>query len=234
MKSSTIRRSTLSRESMEVIEALSKEEQYNHEESLGEYVRPNETANANNNDTKAQEIDLLWQNFKTAQFNTKSPAAYIFLGFILGVAVTLIVIFSIQAYNEKNNPNYTGIKNPFNVEKILPAVEQKIEKPEKIKEEKTEVKEDNNQNTGKVSVPTEEETEKLLFKPKKSEKSDKKSNETPKMTKYVVKNGDTGESIIKKHYGSYSPEKQELIMKVNNLQTLDKLYIDQELLIPVE
>ena len=40
MKSSTIRRSTLSKESMEVIETLAKEQE--NEGSLGVYVRPDE------------------------------------------------------------------------------------------------------------------------------------------------------------------------------------------------
>ena len=61
MKSSTLRRSTLSRESMEVIETLAKVQENNG--SIGEYLRaddfedkPKEGVN------KAQEIDLLWQN----------------------------------------------------------------------------------------------------------------------------------------------------------------------------
>ena len=54
------------------------------------------------------------------------------------------------------------------------------------------------------------------------------------MKKYIVKNGDTVESIIKKAYGSYTPERAELIMKANNLKTLDRINIDQELLLPAE
>ncbi len=62
MKSSTIRRSTLSKESMEVIENLSKEQEMNN--LPGEYyVRPEETASqeAQTSSNKSQEIDLLWQ-----------------------------------------------------------------------------------------------------------------------------------------------------------------------------
>ena len=68
MKSSTIRRSTLSKETMEVIENLAKEQE---ESGLpGEYVRPDEIENSNNKtkenelNAMSQEIDLLWQNFK--------------------------------------------------------------------------------------------------------------------------------------------------------------------------
>ena len=52
------------------------------------------------------------------------------------------------------------------------------------------------------------------------------------MKKYKVKDGDTVEKIIRMHYGSYSPEKAEMIRKANNLKTLDRINIDQELLIP--
>ena len=51
---------------------------------------------------------------------------------------------------------------------------------------------------------------------------------------YIVKEGDTGESIIKHYFGSYSPEKAELIMKANNLKNLDRINIGQEIIIPVE
>ena len=43
MKSSTIRRATLSRESMDVIENLAKEQQF-ESSSLGEYYRPDEVS----------------------------------------------------------------------------------------------------------------------------------------------------------------------------------------------
>ena len=89
MKSSTIRRSTLSKETMEVIENLAKEQE---ESGLpGEYVRPDEIENSNNKtkenelNAMSQEIDLLWQNFKTNQFNTNSPIINIIIGIIIGV-----------------------------------------------------------------------------------------------------------------------------------------------------
>ena len=53
-----------------------------------------------------------------------------------------------------------------------------------------------------------------------------------KMKKYIVKSGDTGESILKHYYGSFSPEKAELVRKVNNLESLDRINIGQELFIP--
>ena len=90
MKSSTIRRSTLSKESMDVIETLAKE---NNNQDLGEYVRPEDYEVKESEDSlasKAQEIDLLWQNFKTTQFSSNSPTAYLLLGFAIGIVVSVI------------------------------------------------------------------------------------------------------------------------------------------------
>ena len=54
---------------MEVIEQLAKEQQ---EEGIVEYVRPESVAQKDSDVcNKSQEIDLLWQNFKSStQFNT--------------------------------------------------------------------------------------------------------------------------------------------------------------------
>ena len=58
MKSSTLRRSNLSKEKMAVLEALSKYKQESmYDNSPSVYVRPN----------KEKELDLLWQNFKISQ-----------------------------------------------------------------------------------------------------------------------------------------------------------------------
>ena len=126
MKSSTIRRSTLSKESMEVIEALSKEQE--NDGSIGEYIRPEEieAANEKENDySKTQEIDLLWQNFKATQFNSNSPTAYILMGFAIGV-ITLLVLFCIGWFS--NGKAYSKLF-------IKPATP--VEQPEVIEEEQT-------------------------------------------------------------------------------------------------
>ena len=229
MKSSTIRRSTLSRETMEVIENLAKENE--NEGGLGEYVRPEEIIQEQEaQNSKAQEIDLLWQNFKATQFNTNSPTAYILLGFVIGVVTTLVIGFCCGLY-VKNKYN---INTKFNsgVEAVLPNSQTEDATLEQQAQSAQE--EVNN----KVSIPTEDEVS-----PAKSANSDAQNSasavagaslDKSKMKKYVVKNGDTGESIIKHYFGSYSPEKAELIKKVNNLDSLDRINIDQELWIPVE
>lgn len=81
MKSSTIRRSNLSKEKMAVLEALSKYKQESHDITPNVYVRPN----------REKELDLLWQNFKVNQKLDKSPSIYLGTGFIAGVIATSIV-----------------------------------------------------------------------------------------------------------------------------------------------
>ncbi len=183
MKSSTIRRSNLSKEKMAVLEALS---QYRHDvfdNSPGVYVRPN----------KERELDLLWQNFKVNQKNDKSPNVYLAAGFIAGAVVMLIltVLISFSA---------NGINS--------------------LK--------DNFETTG---APVKKEKLSLNFIPASDNKSDAQTavNEV-----YTVQSGDTMESILIRFYGSYSKEKESLVLKTNNLTNPNKLSIGQKLTIPME
>ena len=224
MKSSTIRRSTLSKETMEVIENLAKEQE---ESGLpGEYVRPDEieTSNKENEpNAMSQEIDLLWQNFKTNQFNTNSPIMNIIIGIIIGVVATLLVLFGISALSS-DAPN-TGKKSNFGIERIFShkkaAKEPTLEQQAAV-EEQTETQQ-------KVSIPEENEE---IAQNNEEQSQPEENVDTSKMTKYVVKNGDTAEKIIKNHYGTYSEEKAQMVMKANNLSSLDRINIDQELLLP--
>lgn len=84
MKSSTIRRSNLSKEKIAVLEALSK---YKHEPAD---ITPNVYLRNN----KEKELDLLWQNFKINQKSEKSPVVYLVTGFIAGI-VTASLMFAI-------------------------------------------------------------------------------------------------------------------------------------------
>jgi hypothetical protein len=227
MKSSTIRRSTLSRESMEVIEALAKENENNG--TIGEYVRPEDIEphkEKENNDlvNKAQEIDLLWQNFKTTQFTSNSPTAYVAMGFVAGVVLTLLTMFCIGYFSSKaNGKSFTFplINNKPQAETTIEQDAQNVQEAETTQIEQTEPVQ--NEESAKT---TEDKTSESV--------SEEVKPDTTKMKKYVVKSGDTGESIIKHFYGSYSPERAERIIKVNNLKNLDRINIDQELLLPVE
>ena len=114
MKSSTVRRSALSRESMDIIENLANEtpsdsdNQYSNSNDYtpSEYYRE---TNENVSNNKSKEIDLLWQSFKSAQFNTNSPFMHFLGGFILGVIVTALTIslFGMFAANSGD----TTVKN---------------------------------------------------------------------------------------------------------------------------
>ena len=98
MKSSTLRRANLSKEKIQVLEALAK------------YRR--QTMNTSNAPVKAvpkeqlkeRELDLLWDNFKQRTKQDKSPTVYLITGFIAGAVVMLIITtlisFSMKTVND--------------------------------------------------------------------------------------------------------------------------------------
>ena len=221
MKSSTIRRSTLSRETMEVIENLAKDQDSNG--LPNEYVRPEDIETPKTeNDNKAQEIDLLWQTFKTTQFNTKSPLAYMTGGFLVGVLATVLVLVCVGAIAVKTDSKLPK-KTLFGLEKLFvkKAPEQTLEQQADKAKDSADMQ---------VSIPTEEESAVAT-----SENAPEQATKGVKeFKKYVVQSGDTGESIIKHYYGSWSQEKADLVMKANNLTNFDKINIGQELIIPIQ
>lgn len=81
MKSSTLRRSNLSKERMLILEELAKNKKQPYDASPGVYVRQN----------KEKELDVLWQNFKVSQKEDKSPGIYLVTGFIAGAIAMLIM-----------------------------------------------------------------------------------------------------------------------------------------------
>ncbi len=93
MKSSTIRRSNLSKEKMAVLESLSNYRHNYYDSTPNVYVRPN----------KEKELDVLWQNFKVNQKNDRSPGVYLAAGFIVGAVVmlvlTILISFSANGIN---------------------------------------------------------------------------------------------------------------------------------------
>ena len=92
MKSSTLRRSNLSKEKMAVLEALSN---YRHEaydkNTPKTYIRSN----------KEKELDILWQNFKINQKSEKSPSVYLGIGFVAG-AVSMLLLTTIIGFSARN------------------------------------------------------------------------------------------------------------------------------------
>ena len=78
MKSSTLRRSNITREKMAMLSALS------------EYNTAKGRSNAHLVDKQA-ELDKLWSHFNLITTSTKSPKTYFVVGFFVGVVVSLIV-----------------------------------------------------------------------------------------------------------------------------------------------
>lgn len=230
MKSSTIRRSTLSKETMEVIENLSKEQD---ESGLpGEYVRPDEieeSVNSSNNNGMSQEIDLLWQNFKTNQFNTNSPIVHLFVGILIGIVLTSAV-FVIHSMVIKDSTN-SGKSSVWGIENIFKSKE-KVEEPTLEQQANIQQNIPADSDVNSVDNAVKENTETSVAETSEAEATASNNVDTSSMTKYKVKSGDTIESIIKQHYGTYSPDKAEQIMKVNNMPSLDRINIDQEILLP--
>lgn len=224
MKSSTIRRSTLSRETMEVIENLAKDQDSNG--LPNEYVRPEDIETPKSeNDSKAQEIDLLWQTFKTTQFNTKSPLAYMTGGFLVGVIATILVLVCVGAIAVKTDSKLPK-KTLFNLEKLFvkkAAPEQTLEQQADSAKDSADMQ---------VSIPSEEEN--VSATSENTSETTANTKGVKEFKKYVVQSGDTGESIIKHYYGSWSQEKADLVMKANKLTNFDKINIGQELIIPIQ
>ena len=103
MKSSTIRRSNLSKEKMAVLEALSKYRQDSYDNTPNVYVRP----------SKEKELDLLWQNFKISQKPEKSPGVYLATGFVTGAIAMLLLVGIVNiSSNHISSKDSNQIFNP--------------------------------------------------------------------------------------------------------------------------
>jgi len=103
MKSSTLRRSNLSRERMAVLEELSRNRQKPYDASPGVYVRAN----------KEKELDVLWQNFKVNQRDDKSPGVFLATGFIAG-AIAMLIMTTLLSFSVRENDS-KGILSPKKV-----------------------------------------------------------------------------------------------------------------------
>ena len=80
MKSTTLRRSNITREKVAMMEALSR---YNREHQDEDFYR---------RQTKNRELDALWQNFGVKQQRVeKAPQVYFVIGLITGVIITLLI-----------------------------------------------------------------------------------------------------------------------------------------------
>lgn len=203
MKSSTIRRSNLSKEKLAVLEALSKLTNKNSNNTNVDninpepqddgspevYVRPN----------KEKELDLLWQNFRMPKVE-RSPIVYLGSGFVAGVITTLVVSGLIGLSVSDIHPNF---KFKFNFK--MPT----------------------------ISAPAATKASKISFLPSSNTTETTANEEQQADKEYTVQSGDTMEGIVRKFYGNYSTEKVNAIMKANNMTDPNKLGIGQKLIIPM-
>ena len=80
MKSTTLRRSNITREKVAMMEALNR---YNREHQDEDFYRKQ---------SKNRELDALWQSFGIKQQRTeKAPQVYFVIGLIFGVIITLLI-----------------------------------------------------------------------------------------------------------------------------------------------
>ena len=81
MKSTTLRRSNITREKVQMLEALNR---YNRQHQDEEFYK---------SQNKTRELDALWQSFGVrTQRNEKAPQVYFVVGLVFGVIITLTIV----------------------------------------------------------------------------------------------------------------------------------------------
>jgi nucleoid-associated protein YgaU len=183
MKSTTLRRSNITREKVAMMEALSR---YNREHQDEDFYR---------NQSKTRELDVLWQSFGVKSHKTeKAPQVYFVTGLVCGVIITLAIMTLVSIL-----VNITTPKDDIIVPKKSAVVE-----------------------TSNVSfIPADT----AAVKPVVS---------TPATEHYVVKAGDTLESIVIRFYGSFDMSKVIAIQDANKMANPNALSIGQKLIIPMK
>ena len=108
MKSTTLRRSNITREKVAMMEALNR---YNRQHQDEDFYK---------SQNKTRELDVLWQSFGVKpQRNEKAPQVYFVTGLILGVIITLAITTVISLLINLSTPK-DSIEAPV---KKQPAVE---------------------------------------------------------------------------------------------------------------
>ena len=184
MKSTTLRRSNITREKVAMLEALSR---YNRDHMDEDFYR---------NQSKNKELDALWQSFGLKQQkNEKAPQVYFVTGLILGVIITLLITTFVSLLINVSTPKDDTMAEP-------------IKKSASVQEKFTFVPADNA--SAKKSAPI------------------TLSNE-----EYIVKEGDTLESIVIRFYGSFDMNRVNAIQSANKMANPNALSIGQKLIIPM-
>jgi len=220
MKSSTIRRSNLSKEKIAVLEALSK---YNNlddnnivDSSVNNEPLEDDSPEVYVRQNKDKELDMLWKDFKLPR-GERSPIIYLGIGFAAGVVVTLLVSAFIGMSSGDFSMNFRrSEKAP--VEVAAPVeTQQETTAQESVAE-----------------TETQSQQKKFSLFGSKSDESTAENSVAQANKEYEVQSGDTMEKIVRQFYGTYSGDKVEAIMNLNNMKDANRLSIGQKLLIPAE
>lgn len=184
MKSTTLRRSNITREKVAMMEALTR---YNRQHQDEDFYKAQ---------NKTRELDVLWQSFGVKpNKNEKAPQVYFVTGLICGVIITLAITTVISLLINISTP-----KDDI----IVPS-------------KKTTAVE----TSGKFSfIPADSAASRPVAPVAANEE-------------YVVKEGDTLESIVIRFYGSFDMNKVNAIQSVNKMANPNALSIGQKLIIPM-
>ena len=182
MKSTTLRRSNITREKVAMMEALSR---YNRQHQDEDFYK---------SQNKTKELDVLWQSFGVKpQKNEKTPQVYFVAGVVVGVIITLAVTTLVSLLISLSTPK----------DDVMPAPVKKSTV------------------SGKFSfVPADSAASKPVAAVLTNEE-------------YVVKEGDTLESIIIRFYGNFDMTRVNAIAEANKMANPNALSIGQKLIIPM-
>lgn len=185
MKSTTLRRSNITREKVAMLEALSR---YNLAHQDEDFYR---------NQAKTREIDALWQSFGLKQQKSeKAPQVYFVTGLVMGVIITLIITTFISILINVSTPKDDAVIEP--------------------------VKKVSTESSGRFS-----------FVPSDNASAKQSAPVIVPNEEYVVKEGDTLESIVIRFYGSFDMKKVAAIQSANKMANPNALSIGQKLIIPM-
>ena len=185
MKSTTLRRSNITREKVAMMEALNR---YNRDHQNEDFYRTQ---------SKNRELDALWQSFGVkTQKSEKAPQVYFVTGLIAGVIITLLITTFVSLLINVSTP-----KDDIAVPPVKKAVT--------------------------------ESSGRFTFIPADNTSSKKAAPVTVANEEYVVKEGDTLESIVIRFYGSFDMDKVSRIQEANKMANPNALSIGQKLIIPM-
>lgn len=107
MKSSTLRRSNITKEKVAMMEALSR---YNRQHQDEDFYK---------SQNKSKELDVLWQSFGVKpQKNEKAPQVYFVTGVVIGVIITLAVTTLVSLLISLSTPKDDVMPAPIKKSKV--------------------------------------------------------------------------------------------------------------------